>query len=992
MAVRALGAGMSRWSRTGQIAAVLSALAVIVALAQPLHHAAALNPGTEAALHFDGTNDYVTFGDPAALHLPTFTIETWFRRDGTGVGTTTGSGGIASAIPLVTKGAAQGETPANINMNWFLGIDATSGVLVADFEDTAGGGNHPVSGTTAVTTGLWTHAAATYDGTTWRLYLNGVLDRTLVVGAYTPESTSIQRAGLATSLTSTGTAAGFFNGAIDETRVWSGARSQAQIQGSMNSELTSGTNLVARWGLNEGTGATVASSVGSIPGTLTNGPTWVNGFNYVEPTPNPGPYSVVFNGTDTAIQVPHASTLDSATFTVEAWVKRASGGATTSTGTGGLTAYPVLAKGIAEGETAAADINYFLGLDASGKVAADFEEAQTGAQPSQNHPVTGTTALPIGEWHHIAASYDGTTWHLYVDGQPDGSLTVGQPANAANVSPLGIGRAYTTAAAPQGAFAGSIDEARVWNLARTPTQIAASFDQEIATATTGLVARWGMNQDSGTAIPDSIGTHNGTLTNGTRGPGFVPPPPTPNPGPYSVVFNGTDTAIQVPHASTLDSATFTVEAWVKRASGGATTSTGTGGLTAYPVLAKGIAEAETAAADINYFLGLDASGKVAADFEEAQTGAQPSQNHPVTGTTALPIGEWHHIAASYDGTTWHLYVDGQPDGSLTVGQPANAANVSPLGIGRAYTTAAAPQGAFAGSIDEARVWNLARTPTQIAASFDQEIATATTGLVARWGMNQDSGTAIPDSIGTHNGTLTNGTRGPGFVPTTPTPPPTQPALKFNGSDQYVTFGDPASLDLPTFTIETWMRRDGAGTTTTTGTNGVPDAIPLVTHGAQQEDTPADINMNWFLGIDAAGHPVADFEDTVNGSNHPVIGSTVVPTGQWHHVAASFDGTAWRLYVDGTLDTILSTGGFQPQAATTQPAALATSMQTASGYQAAQRVLRRCDRRGTRVEPATVRGRTSGRHDQGAVHRQRPGRALGSERGHRHGGKRLGGNR
>ena len=95
-------------------------------------------------------NDYVTFGDGAGLNVTTFTIETWFRRDGAGVGISTGTGGIATAIPLVTKGAQQAETPANVNMNWFLGIDATSGVLVADFEDNANGGNHPVSGVTAV--------------------------------------------------------------------------------------------------------------------------------------------------------------------------------------------------------------------------------------------------------------------------------------------------------------------------------------------------------------------------------------------------------------------------------------------------------------------------------------------------------------------------------------------------------------------------------------------------------------------------------------------------------------------------------------------------------------------------------------------------------------------------------------------------------------------------------------------------------------------------
>ena len=74
-------------------------------------------------------------------------------------------------------------------MNYFLGIDATSGVLVADFEDAADGANHPVAGTTVVTSNVWHHAAAVYDTTTdtWRLYLDGVLDRTLALGgSFTP--------------------------------------------------------------------------------------------------------------------------------------------------------------------------------------------------------------------------------------------------------------------------------------------------------------------------------------------------------------------------------------------------------------------------------------------------------------------------------------------------------------------------------------------------------------------------------------------------------------------------------------------------------------------------------------------------------------------------------------------------------------------------------------------------------------------------------------
>ena len=65
-------------------------------------------------------------------------------------------------------------------MNYFLGIRQTDNVLVADFEDMATGLNHPVAGVTPIAVdSVWHHAAATYDGTTWRLYLDGVLETQL---------------------------------------------------------------------------------------------------------------------------------------------------------------------------------------------------------------------------------------------------------------------------------------------------------------------------------------------------------------------------------------------------------------------------------------------------------------------------------------------------------------------------------------------------------------------------------------------------------------------------------------------------------------------------------------------------------------------------------------------------------------------------------------------------------------------------------------------
>ena len=108
------------------------------------------------ALQLNGSSQYATLGGSSDLRSATFTVELWFKRTGAGVGTSTGTGGIASAIPLIAKGRAEGETAAQ-DINYFLGIDATSGKLVADFEEGAGGSspsaNHPITGTTAIPIG-----------------------------------------------------------------------------------------------------------------------------------------------------------------------------------------------------------------------------------------------------------------------------------------------------------------------------------------------------------------------------------------------------------------------------------------------------------------------------------------------------------------------------------------------------------------------------------------------------------------------------------------------------------------------------------------------------------------------------------------------------------------------------------------------------------------------------------------------------------------------
>ena len=183
-------------------------------------------------------------------------------------------------------------------------------MLAADFEEGVGGVtlglNHPLLGTTVIQNNVWYHAAVTYDGTTLRLYLNGVQDASLVVGRPT-RSDSIQHAAIGSALTSTGVAAGFFGGTIDEARIWNVARSAAQILAGKDVEIPTASGLLGRWGFNDACGGVLDSSGNGQNGTISGANcTFVAGAPFNN-TPNAAP--VVNAGVDQAVTLPAAATL-----------------------------------------------------------------------------------------------------------------------------------------------------------------------------------------------------------------------------------------------------------------------------------------------------------------------------------------------------------------------------------------------------------------------------------------------------------------------------------------------------------------------------------------------------------------------------------------------------------------------------------------------------------------------------------------------------------
>jgi len=463
------------------------------------------------SLRFTDTS-YVNLGNHASLKLTNFTLEAWIKIEGYGSTTETGStgvgGGQTGVVPIITKGRAEAEA-ATVDVNYFLAYRLSDMKLIADFEDNATSLNHSVVSAATLPMNTWIQVGASFDVATqvWRLFIGGVTETfpALTGGPFTPRSASDVNACIGSSLNSgTSIRPGFFNGRIDEVRIWNMA-----LTALNPGELTSGAGLVGRWGMNDGVGTTTINSVAGGPsGTFsTINPLWVTGFNQVDPTTNA---SIDLNGVHDYISFGKAdgtagnpSLNISPNFTLEAWIKREGAGVTASTGSGGVSAVPILAKGRGEDDaTQNLNMNYFIGINAAGKFVADFEET-TGP----NHPVTSLATIPSGTWTHVAASYNNSTrtWKLFINGILD--ITEVEPAGNApvnnSIQHASIGTAMNSTGVTEGLFNGKIDEVRIWNITRADADITANYNAEITSAA-GLVARYGFNENSGLLAVNSV--------------------------------------------------------------------------------------------------------------------------------------------------------------------------------------------------------------------------------------------------------------------------------------------------------------------------------------------------------------------------------------------------------------------------------------------------------------------------------------------------------
>lgn len=219
----------------------------------------AQKPGSGNAISFDGSNDYVQSGD-FNIGASDFTMETWIKPNSN------------TDAYLITNRTVESGAPGN----WFILLRTPDGKIDFEMAD-AGTPNTNVGILSNVTTplGNWSHVAAVRSGTSITLYINGIAQPT-----YNDLFVRNITTGLNTGILGAWTTqnAKFYNGSMDEVRIWNTALTQTQLRDRMCHKITNTdalySNLVAYYNFDESTGNTAFDGTANANnGTLTNSPT-----------------------------------------------------------------------------------------------------------------------------------------------------------------------------------------------------------------------------------------------------------------------------------------------------------------------------------------------------------------------------------------------------------------------------------------------------------------------------------------------------------------------------------------------------------------------------------------------------------------------------------------------------------------------------------------------------------------------------------------------
>lgn len=664
-------------------------------------------PTPATHLNFDGSNDFVDLGNTLTSTLNGanfFTVEAWvYTPSVTGTKTIVGN--------HISNGAHFNLRIINDRLNGFLGFGAY------DLNSAAG----------TIVANTWQHVAMVYNDTTLKLYIDG----TEVASMAIPAAYSLQNTIQPYRIGASGYGGEYFNGNIDDVRIWNVVKTPDQLAASKNCELLGNEpGLLRYYKFNQGfdtadnsaitsaTDATANANNGTLTNFSLNGTTsnWLAGSpvttgsiipsNAIVTTP------VVYGQGDTASAI---TATVGANGTGLVWYTSATGGTgsttapTPSTATVGSTSYWVSSTNANECESARVEI--VVNVIVANDECANAISLTVGSNSFNDFPenILLTTATNSGAPSPTCGDFQGGDVWYTVSVPGSGNVVI--ETDGAGLYDTGL-EVYTGSCGTFSLVAcddnsGNGNYSRVLLLGQTP-------------GTLLYVRVW----------ENFFGISNAQFQISAYD--YVVPATHLN-------FDGTNDSVVSANAITSNTGSQTYQAWFRISSSVSTQKV---------ILQRGI----DGTGGWSIQLSISNSNRL-------QGGIVSTLSPIVSGTTILAPNTWYHATLAIENNGMlRLYLNGVEEASASVGalNLRNSDNRLRVGSGNI------PSEFFNGDIDEVRVWDVALSATDILATRDCELDNSQTNVVVYYKFNQGFDqinntaitTATDDSGNSNNGTLT----------------------------------------------------------------------------------------------------------------------------------------------------------------------------------------------------------------------------------------------
>jgi hypothetical protein len=215
------------------------------------------------------------------------------------------------------------------------------------------------------------------------------------------------------------------------------------------------SGLAAQWHMDEGSGTTVGdSSVNGNDGTIadatwsgSDGGTWYTGISSGFSTGD----SLAFNRTDNEyITVPDNNTIDVVKITIALWFK--------------VNRVDIGQHFVSKWKILGDNLSYSLSLNS------DKVRFETSFNGSASDSLQSTYSISSGSWYHLAATFNGSSKKIYINGVLKDSTDITGDLNITNTAALTIGTMNTDLGSH---LDGLLDEVSIYNTALTADQIKA---------------------------------------------------------------------------------------------------------------------------------------------------------------------------------------------------------------------------------------------------------------------------------------------------------------------------------------------------------------------------------------------------------------------------------------------------------------------------------------------------------------------------------------